>query len=295
MIIDTPETFVSFEVLSIESLSNKSIKQVGRAEIHLPSNVTSSLENNSPVCLVRSMMERLAIYDTNTNTNLSTMISLTILDRNGNEIPFETTKQNPIRLIIPRDPNVVIPPMIYHNVSTFNSYHNQTFHYHFVNNLSYLLIYKFDQIPRLNRSMNEIDGWKLFCSSLRNSPLFLDNQQTIGHRTFVFGLRELTSSESNESCSNETLPIPIDPVHFTSDYQTRIYTSGCYYLNKQNQWKSDGLVVGSKTNHYETECFSTHLTKFASGFVILPEIIDWNYVFNNDFGTLMINESIPPR
>ncbi|CAF1353863.1 unnamed protein product [Adineta ricciae] len=300
MIIDTPETFVSFEVLSIESLSNKSIKQVGGAEIHLSSNVTSSLENNSPVFLVRSMMERLAIYDTNTNTNLSTMISLTILDRNGNEIPFETTKQSPIRLVIPRDPNVVIPPMIYHNVSAFNSsYHNQTFHYHFVNissslpisihlefepivvNLSYLLIYKFDQIPRLNRSMNQIDGWKLFCSSIRNSPLFLDNQQTIGHQTFIFGLRELTSSESNEFCLNETLPIPIDPVHFTSDYQTRIYTSGCYYLNKQNQWKSDGLIVGSKTNHYETECFSTHLTKFASGFVILPEMIDWNYAFNN--------------
>ncbi|CAF1687915.1 unnamed protein product, partial [Adineta ricciae] len=243
------------------------------------------------------MMERLAIYDKNTNTNLSTMISLTILDQNGNEIPFETIKENPIHFIIPRDPNIFISSMIYYNISTFNSsYHNQTFHYHFINissslpisihlefesiniNLSYLLIYKFDQIPQLNRSMNQIDGWKLFCSSLHNFSLFLDNQQTINHQTFIFGLRELTSSESNEFCLNETLPIPIDPVYFTSDYQIRIYTSGCYYLNKQNQWKSDGLIVGSKTNYYETECFSTHLTKFASGFVILPETIDWNYI-----------------
>ena len=149
-------------------------------------------------------------------------------------------------------------------------------------NLSYLLIYKFDEIPRLNRSMNEIDGWKLFCSSIqKNFSLFLDNQQTIDHQTLIFGLRELTLSESNEFCSNETLLIPINPVHFTSDYQMRIYTSGCYSLDKENQWKSEGLIVGSKTNLYETECFSTHLTKFASGFVILPELIDWNYVFNN--------------
>lgn len=112
------------------------------------------------------MIERLASYDKNSNTNLSTMIFLTILDRNGNEIPFQAQKQNPIRIIIPRDPNLVIPPMIYHNVSSFNSTpHNQTFHYHFVNitsllqisihiefqpldlNVSYLLIYKFDQFP----------------------------------------------------------------------------------------------------------------------------------------------------
>ncbi|CAF1478174.1 unnamed protein product [Adineta ricciae] len=244
MIIDTPETFVSFEVISIE--------QVGRAEIHLSSNVTSSLENISPVCLVRSMIERLAVFDKNSKTNLSTMI--------------------------------------------FNStHHNQTFHYHFVNitsslpisvhlefesvnvNLSHLFIYKFDQFPRLN----QLDGWKLFCSSIRNSPLFLDNQQTIGHQTLIFSLRELTSSESNEFCSNETLPIPTDPVHFTSDYQTRVHISDYYYLDEQNRWKSDGLTVRSKINHYETECFSTHLTKFASGFVILSEMTDWNYVFNN--------------
>ncbi|CAF1415625.1 unnamed protein product [Adineta ricciae] len=249
MIIDTPKTFVSFEVISI--------KQVGRAEIHLSSNVTSSLENTSPVCLVRSMIERLAVFDKNSKTNLSTMISLTILDRNGNGIPFKTTKQNPIRVRIPRDPNIIIPPMIYHNVSLFNStYHNQTFHYHFVNITSSLPISK-------------------------NPSVFIDNQQTIGYQTLIFGVRKLASTESKESCSNETLPIPIDPVHFTSDYQTRVYISGCYYLDEQNRWKSYGLTVGSKTNHYETECFSTHLTKFASGFVILSEMIDWNYVFNN--------------
>jgi polycystin 1L2 len=52
-------------------------------------------------------------------------------------------------------------------------------------------------------------------------------------------------------------------------------------LDKDNQWKSDGLIVGSLTNHNETECYSTHLTTFAGGFLVLPEPINWNYVFAN--------------
>jgi polycystin 1L2 len=35
------------------------------------------------------------------------------------------------------------------------------------------------------------------------------------------------------------------------------------------------------TNHYETQCFSTHLTTFAGGFLVLPAPVNWNYVFAN--------------
>jgi hypothetical protein len=35
------------------------------------------------------------------------------------------------------------------------------------------------------------------------------------------------------------------------------------------------------TNHNETECYSTHLTTFAGGFLVLPEPINGNYVFAN--------------
>ncbi len=35
------------------------------------------------------------------------------------------------------------------------------------------------------------------------------------------------------------------------------------------------------TNHYQTQCFSTHLTTFAGGFLVLPTPINWNYVFAN--------------
>lgn len=35
------------------------------------------------------------------------------------------------------------------------------------------------------------------------------------------------------------------------------------------------------TNHYETQCFSSHLTTFAGGFLVLPDPIAWDYVFAN--------------
>ena len=41
------------------------------------------------------------------------------------------------------------------------------------------------------------------------------------------------------------------------------------------------IQVGSLTNHYQTQCFSTHLTTFAGGFLSLPNPINWNYLFSH--------------
>ncbi|CAF4380400.1 unnamed protein product, partial [Adineta steineri] len=102
----------------------------------------------------------------------------------------------------------------------------------------------------------------------------------------IFGIRELNSTEINNYCLNNSsintsLPITNEPFNFTSNYELRIYTSGCYYLDDNNNWKSDGLTVGPLTNLYETECLSTHLTSFAGGFIVLPAPINWSYVFAN--------------
>ncbi len=255
------------------------------------------------------MMEPLASFGNaryQSNTNLSRSISLSILNQNGNEIPIETNINNSIEIIIPRDPNIIIPLMIIQNVTSMNSTpHHQLYHLHYINittilpvsvhieirpwdtNLAYLFIYKFDNIPQLNSSINQIDGWTLFCPpNLTNDSLyiyFINNQRTEGHGSVVFGLRELNTTEMINYCSNfsNTPPIIDERFNFTSDYELLIYTSGCYYLDEKNQWKSDGLLVGPLTNHDQTQCFSTHLTKFASGFLILPDSIDWKYVFSN--------------
>jgi hypothetical protein len=293
-------------------------------------------------------MQPLAVIDNTqlkSTTNLSTSLSLTILDRNGNEIPFQTDVNHPIELIIPRDPNIVIPSMSMQNVTSMNDTpHHQLFNLHFIkiphwsNNrtvslnfemyplnisLAYLLIYRFDNPPQLNSSINQIDGWSLLCPSgkfsfveyifkqkrilsldLSNDSLytyFLNNQQTSGHASVIFGLRELNSTEFNTFCINQSItdpPISNQAFNFTSNYELRTYTACCYYLSANNVWLTDGLLVsisisyrlkndaclikvGPRTNHYQTQCFSTHLTTFAGGFLVLPAPVNWNYVFAN--------------
>jgi hypothetical protein len=121
------------------------------------------------------------------NTNLSRSISFSILDQNGNEVLIETNSSNPIELIIPRDPSLIIPSMILQNVTS--TPHYQLFNLHYVNitstlpisvhleihpldaTIGYLLIYKFDGIPQSNQS----DGWTLFCPSSKFYLIFLDS------------------------------------------------------------------------------------------------------------------------
>jgi len=107
---------------------------------------------------------------------------------------------------------------------------------------------------------------------------------TVGHQSLIFGLRELNSTEIIDVCSNSSItnpPITNQQFNFTLNYELRVYASGCYYLDSNNNWQSDGLIVGSLTNHEQTQCFSTHLTTFAGGFIVLPEPINWNYIFAN--------------
>jgi hypothetical protein len=269
-------------------------------------------------------VNRLAVADrsaTASNTNLSRSISFSLLDRDGNEVTVQTNLSQPIEIIIPRDQNLPVPPMILQNVTSLSLQpHAQTFNLHFVNlstltssfsihlqmrplnsNLSYVLIYAFDRSPRLNSSINDIDGWSLFCCSLSLHTYFLDNQQTTGHQSIVFGIRQLNAAEVNHWCTNQSTkadpPRSDGAFHSTDNYELRLFTSGCFYLDADHRWRSDGLLlsislslclsaihddllqVGPSTNLSHTQCFSTHLTTFAGGFLALPEPIHWNYAF----------------
>ena len=220
------------------------------------------------------------------NTNLSRSISLSFVDENENEMPVRTGSSEPIEVLVPRDPQLLVPPMLLQNVTSMNSTpHNLLFHLHYVNlssalpisvhwemkplniSLAYLLIYRFDHVPQLNNSVNLTDGWTLLCPtsrqliSARQYPsidfvagltndsvhrYFIDNQRTTGHQAVVLGLRELSATELSQRCSSTSTngpPITNDRVNFTSNYELRTYTSGCYYLDNNNQWKADGLTV----------------------------------------------------
>ena len=122
--------------------------------------------------------------------------------------------------------------------------------------LGYLLIYRFDRSPQLNRSINLIDGWTRFCPS--NDSLhtyFLNNQQTSDHKSIVFGLREMSALEMIRLCGssasiNASLPTSNDPFVFSANYALRTYRSSCYYLSASNTWTTDGLVVSGSLFWY---------------------------------------------
>jgi hypothetical protein len=175
-------------------------------------------------------MEPLASFGNSksqTNTNLSTSISLSIFDQNGNEISFQTNENHPIRLFIPRYPNIRIPSMNLQNVTSMNSIRplNQS--------LAYLVIYKFDQTLLLNSSINLIDEWKLFCPSiLTNESIytyFIGNQRREGHQSFIFSVRELNAGEILEFYSYDTSINNVlttdEKFNLTSNYKLRLYTS----------------------------------------------------------------------
>jgi hypothetical protein len=122
------------------------------------------------------------------NTNLSTSISLSLLDQDGNDLTLHTT----VELVIPRDPTLIIPPMFLQNATSLPaSPHHQLFNLHHVDlsgmsdvsvhlelhplsiNLSYLLIYRFDRSPVLETSVQQIDGWTLFCPASKNTHIRL--------------------------------------------------------------------------------------------------------------------------
>ena len=82
---------------------------------------------------------------------------------------------------------------------------------------------------------------------------FLDNQQTSTHQSLIFALRQFNGSSSNPPWVNERLA-------FTADYELRLYTSSCFHFDEgTEQWKPDGLKVGPETNHFQTQCLSTHI------------------------------------
>jgi len=172
-----------------------------------------------------------SIYIPDTKTgdrNEYKSFSISILDENRNEIPFETNS-NPIEFFIPRDPNLRIPPMILTN-DTFHFVNLTTdlpisIHFEIKANFSYRFVYKFDKQSTFTNSIEVNQSYFTF---------MLDNQQTMGHRTLIFGLE----GENQE-------------------YEYRVYSSGCYYLNKENEWKGDGLRVGPKTNLSQTHCYLT--------------------------------------
>jgi len=111
--------------------------------------------------------------------------------------------------------------------------------------------------------------------------------QTNGFKGFLgYSLRELNLTETYMYCKNKiqdnTLPLIQARINFTSDFLIRAYTSGCYYYDvNTGKWASDGMEIYDDTDLRQSHCSSNHLTSFATGLVLVPQEINFQYVFAN--------------
>ena len=118
---------------------------------------------------------------------MSRSVSLNLFDTNGTTLSVKNLS-SPIKIIIPRDPNIILPSMTLQNLTgqsvVTSTNNNRQFSLYYVNvtspttsltlsatfevkstdaMLGYLLILRFDAIPILNSSMNRTDGYRVFC------------------------------------------------------------------------------------------------------------------------------------
>jgi hypothetical protein len=112
--------------------------------------------------------------------------------------------------------------------------------------------------------------------------------QINGFKGFVgYGIRELSQNETSVYCYNNnnninSFPLTQTQVNFTSDFLIRSYSSGCYYYDADTgKWHSNGMDIYEDTNLMQSHCMSNHLTAFASGFVLLPSTINFQYASAN--------------
>ncbi|CAF4427649.1 unnamed protein product, partial [Adineta steineri] len=78
-LMNTSQSFVSLETISIASLKDRLVKQVESAQFSIPSDFILNTTSNSSISL-RSRVDPLASFGNFQNTNLSRSISLSIID-----------------------------------------------------------------------------------------------------------------------------------------------------------------------------------------------------------------------
>ena len=164
--------------------------------------------------------------------------------------------------------------------------------------VAYLGMLKFGSNP----SLSDYDLLTVFCpsdlilDSVNNESYFLlfaNISRVNGHAGYVgFRIRELNltrlncankSDTSNFAYLNELSPeLASNLSGFTQNFYTRIYLSGCYFINTEtNTWQADGMEILVDSNITHTHCYTSHLTSFAGGFIVLPDAINFDSVWAN--------------
>ena len=164
--------------------------------------------------------------------------------------------------------------------------------------LSYLTLLKFGDNPVFQKNNKYYDMMNIFCPNdvqvEGNNTFFLifaNMSKVKAFKGYVgFSIIQINSQDLN--CYNKSAnsidwlldlfqnQTSSNQSTFTENFELRTYSSGCYYMNELfNSWSSYGMEILSDTNITHTHCISNHLTTFAGGFIVLPNAINFNYVW----------------
>jgi hypothetical protein len=118
---------------------------------------------------------------------MSRSVSLSLFDADGTTLSVNNLS-SPIKITIPRDSNLILPSMTLENITgqtvSTTANNNRQFSLYYVNvtspspsltlsatfefksdnaALGFMVIFRFDAIPILNSSMNQTNGYQVFC------------------------------------------------------------------------------------------------------------------------------------
>ena len=152
-------------------------------------------------------------------------------------------------------------------------------------NKSYLVLVKFGDNPTLKSN----DLFNIFCPQDLNSIngvylTFANMSKVNGYKGYV-GYSIIELNQTSFDCTNKSLNLNVINLNdslFSDNFRVKVYSSGCYYMDTlTNKWMSYGMEILSDSNNTHVHCQSNHLTTFAGGFLVLPNAINFNYVWSH--------------
>ncbi|KAJ8037623.1 Polycystic kidney disease protein 1-like 2 [Holothuria leucospilota] len=244
----------------------------------------------------------------------SNIMSLKYKRPGGSEIIVENS-QKPIQIFVPRPGNEV-PSFTYFNNTEPNNQTGMIYHSFFVQyndssiaiqlspqNMSnnYVLYLSWEDYPspeaydyRFFLPGNETSLDLVHVDGSPNSTeilaykIFLDNTE-VSNKTgkYILGI-----SQVPHDFWGDVLPVYSEQVldwavgnasiNWTEPYWLLLTVSGCsFWVQEIQAWGSYGCSVGALTDAYWTQCLCTHLTSFASTWIVPPAPLDFGYIFNN--------------
>ncbi|XP_061175461.1 uncharacterized protein LOC133184410 [Saccostrea echinata] len=326
--IFTTSIVLSFEKNRADQFSNKTIS-LGDGSFDMPDwcSLKDTCNPNDTVVLQSSY----SIFHPHAFTpqakdlsKYSGSLSIDLYD--ASDSPIQVTQAvTPIQMKVPLDRNMLVPgeeyviPFIpdrdweyffYHTTEITSSRAALQVRFRLEDlNLQFLVLVKFGDIKNIS---TEFDHVCMVPSKMEYKGLFGTDSTPDPYTCFVgsdvingyqgqvtIGVRQMSGVEHDYYISKSHVPPTFPPGSgaFSTNYTIQTVSSTCRFFNETIQdWDTRGCEVGPLTNRKHIHCVCTHMTTFAGGWVVVPNTIDWNFVFSNmDFfknPTLYITEIV---